>query len=88
MAFYRLQPFGEWRGDFRMARLAAQVTNVMTRSKESDPVTKEEAFMPDWEAALDTAEAEAQISEGERVWQKVKNVFGGLAKRKTKPPTG
>ena len=85
MAFYRLQPFGEWRADYRMAVLAAQTTNVMTRSKHSDPVTTPDKFMPDFEKALDEAEAQEEVPAHERLWQKMKGAFGGMARKKPLP---
>ena len=82
MAFFRLQPFGEWRSDYRMAVLAAQITNVMTRTKKSDPIVKADEFMPDFEKALEAAEAQEKVPEHERLWQKMKGAFGGLARKK------
>lgn len=82
MAFMQLQPFGEWRDDFRMATLAAVITNAMTRTKETDPVRQAADFMPDFEKALDEREAQEEIPEHERRWQKIKSVFGGLAAKK------
>lgn len=93
MAFSQLQPFGEWRDDFRMATLAAVIVNAMTRTKESDKVYSAQDFMPDFEKELDAAAAQEQISEPERTWHKVRAIFGGLAKagtrskKKTAPPT-
>jgi len=90
MAFSQLQPFGEWRDDFRMATLAAVIVNVMTRTKESDKVHTAQDFMPDFEKALDEAKAQEDISDQERTWQKVKTIFGGLAKaskKKNVPPS-
>jgi hypothetical protein len=80
MAYFQLQPFGEWRGDFRMAVLAAQITNVMTRSKDDDPIVEPEAFMPDFEKALDEykAKLEAEIPEHELLWMKIRSKFAPL----------
>lgn len=83
MAFARLQPFGEWRDDWRMATLAATIVNVMTRSKESDKTYSAEDFMPDFEKALDQFEEAESIPEHERVWRKVQSVFGAMVT----PPT-
>jgi hypothetical protein len=82
MAFYQLHPFGEWRSDFRMARLAATFTNVMTRTKASDPVKPEKDFIPDFEQALDEQQAAEETPPESRTWNKVKQLFGGLAKAK------
>lgn len=91
LAFRQLQPFGEWRDDWRMATLAAVITNAMTRSKDSDPIREAKDFMPDFEKALDEMESQEEISEQERVMRKIKGVFGGLAaaskKKKTQPPS-
>lgn len=84
MAFAQIQPFGEWREDFRMATLAAVITNVMTRTKESDPVRQAKDFMPDFEQALDEYEAQAEIPEHEMTWRKIDLVFGAMAKKKKK----
>lgn len=88
MAFYRIQPFGEWRRDLRMAMLAAQITNVMTRTKDSDPVTDPKVFMPDFEAALDEMEVQEVIPEHERVWRKVEAAFGALTPSQPPPNSG
>ena len=82
MAFRQLHPFGEWRSDFRMAALAAVITNVMTRSKDSDPVREPKDFMPDFEKALDEYQAQEDMPEHERVWRKVQRAFGPLVKNK------
>lgn len=81
MAFFQLQPFGEWRSDFRNANLMALITNVMTRSKDSDPVKPAQDFMPDFVKALDEAEEQEQIPEHERLWQKIKSRLGRLVKK-------
>lgn len=82
MAFFQLQPFGEWRGDFRTASLMALIANVMTRSKDSDPVKSTEDFMPDFEKALDEKQVQEEIPEHARLWQKIKSRLGGLVTRK------
>lgn len=82
MAFFQLEPAGEWRDDFRMAVLAAVITNVMTRSKDSDPVREPKDFMPDFEKALDEYQAQEEMPEHERVWRKVQRAFGPLVKKK------
>lgn len=43
-AFFALQPYGEWRKDYRTASLMALLTNLW-RGKD-DPVRKPEEFMP------------------------------------------
>lgn len=78
MAFFQLQPFGEWRRDFRNASLMALITNVMTRSKESDPVRTAEDFMPDFEKALDEMQTQEEVPAHERLWMKIKSRLGGL----------
>jgi hypothetical protein len=45
-AYFRLEPFGETRGDLRNAMLCALTVN-MQRGKDQDPVTPED-FMPDF----------------------------------------
>lgn len=85
MAFFRLQPFGEWRRDYRMATLAAVIVNALTRSKESDPIRKAEEFMPDFERALDEYEAQEEVSEQEALTQKVRSVFSSFVKKKPSP---
>ncbi len=91
LAFRRIQPFGEWRDDWRMATLAAVITNAITRSKDTDPIREAKDFMPDFEKALDEMEAQEEISEQERVMHKIKSVFGGLAaasrKKAARPPS-
>ncbi len=84
IAFFQVQPFGEWREDFRMATLAAVITNVMTRTKDSDPVRQAKDFMPDFEQALDEYQAQDEISEQEMTWRKINLVFGAMAKAKKK----
>lgn len=43
-AFFALQPYGEWRNDYRIASLMAHLANLW-RGKD-DPVRKPEEFMP------------------------------------------
>lgn len=85
MAFLRLQPFGEQRKDLRMATLAAVITNVMTRTKDSDPVAEVKDFMPDFEKALDEHQAQEEIPEHEMIWRKIDLVFGAMAKKSKTP---
>lgn len=80
MAFYQIQPFGEWRDDYRMARLAAVITNVMTRTKESDRLWNESDFLPDFEMALDERAAQEEIPEHEATWRKIDLIFGAMTK--------
>lgn len=89
MAFSRMQPFGEWRSDYRTATLMALIANALSRSKDSDPVKSPGDFMEqfDFEKALDEHQAQEEIPEHERVWNKVKTALGGLAKRPTLPPS-
>ena len=50
-AYDRLEPIGEWRGDFRMAVLAATITNLFISvygKKGTTKHVKVEDFMPDW----------------------------------------
>ena len=82
MAFFQIEPHGEWRDDYRMAVLAAVITNVMTRSKDSDPVREPKDFMPDFEKALDEYQVQEEMPEHERVWRKVQRAFGPLVKNK------
>jgi len=80
LAYAQLEPFDEWRADYRAASLMAVITNVMTRTKESDPVKTPGEFMElfDFEKALDEHEAQEEIPEHERLWNKVRTAFGGL----------
>jgi hypothetical protein len=78
MAFSRLQPFGEWRKDYRIATLAAVLVNALTRTKDSDPVHRPEEFIPDFERALDE---QAAIPEEVRLVDKVRSVFSGFLKK-------
>jgi hypothetical protein len=80
MAFFQLEPYGEWREDFRFANLMALISNVMTRSNDSDPITPVEDFMPDFEKALDEMQAQEEIPKHQRVWDKIKSRFSGLVK--------
>ena len=85
IALFRLRPYGEWSEDYRSARLAAIIVNVMTRSKKSDPIAKAEDFMPDFgkilaDAFLDEADEEEMPPEAVvSVADKVKAFFGPLA---------
>jgi len=85
IALFRLRPYGEWSEDYRSARLAAIIVNVMTRSKKSDPIAKPEDFMPDFEKAwadefLDEADEEETPPEAVvSVADKVRAYFGALA---------
>lgn len=84
MAFFQLQPYGEWRADFRTASLMALIANVNrdpNKSKEFSP----QDFMPDFDKALDERQAQEAIPEHERVWNKVKAAFGGLARPSSRP---
>lgn len=80
MAFAKVQPFGELRNDFRSASLQALIANVNRDPKKSKPLTPQ-MFMPDFEKALDEQEEQEEIPEHERVWQKIRGVFGALVKR-------
>lgn len=80
MAFFRIQPFGEWRGDFRTANVMALIANVNRDQKKSIEFSAQD-FMPDFEKALDEMEAQEEIPVHERVWNKVRSAFGGLVKR-------
>lgn len=84
MAFFQLQPFGDRRADFRNASLMALISNVMTRTKDSDPVKTPEEFMPDFEKALDELQAHEEIPEHVRLWQKIRSRFSGLVQRSKK----
>jgi hypothetical protein len=81
MAFAKIQPFGEVRADFRFASLQALIANTNRDPKKSKPFTHE-AFMPDFERAIDELEEQEEVPEHARVWQKIKSVFGALAKRR------
>lgn len=83
IAFSRLQPFGERRADMRMAMMMAQMANIFRDPKSSKEFTAED-FMPDFEKALDEMNEREEIPEKERVWQKVKSVFGSLVERSKK----
>lgn len=48
MAYYQLEPFGEERADFRMARLAATMVNMWRDQDKSNAVTEAD-FMPNFE---------------------------------------
>jgi hypothetical protein len=74
MEYARLEPFGEQRADLRMGILAAQITNVMTRQKQSDPMAKYEDFMPKFE------EAELEPDQ-DTVARKIDAYFSALANR-------
>ncbi len=87
IAFFQLQPFGEWRNDYRTATLMALISNVMTRTKDSDPVKAPSDFMEqfDFEKALEAREAQEEIPEHERVWNKVKSAFSWFVKPPSRP---
>lgn len=61
----------------------ALITNVMTRTKDSDPVKAPGDFMEqfDFEKALDERQAQEEIPEHERVWTKIKNAFSWFVKK-------
>lgn len=84
MAFFQLQPYGEWRQDFRTANLMALIANVNRDPKKSKEFTPQD-FMPDFEKALDERQAQEDVLEHERVWNKVKTAFGGLVKPPSRP---
>lgn len=84
MAFYRIQPFGERRADFRFGSLQALMANVNRDPKKSKEFTPD-MFTPDFEKALDEQEAQDAIPAHEQVWNKIRSVFGSRVK--TPPPT-
>ncbi len=84
MAFFQLQPYGEWRADFRTASLMALIANVNRDPNKSKEFTPQE-FMPTFEKALDERQTAEEMPEHERVWNKVRNAFGGLVQRPTPP---
>ena len=83
IALFPLRPYGEWSEDYRIARLAAIIVNVFTRSKKSDPIAKPEDFMPDFEKAFVDAEDDDEADEAPpavvSVADKVRAFFGPLA---------
>lgn len=85
MAFFQLQPYGEWRADFRTASVMALIANVNRDPKKTSEFTPQD-FMPDFEKALDERQAQEEMPEHERVWNKVRSAFGGLVERPS-PPT-
>lgn len=84
MAFFQLQPYGEWRADFRAASLMALIANVNRDPKNSKEFTPQD-FMPDFEKALDERQTQEEVPEHERVWNKVRTAFGGLVKPPSRP---
>ena len=50
-AYDRLDPIGEWRGDFRMAKMASVMTNLFNwaygKPEETKPSSAND-FMPNW----------------------------------------
>lgn len=84
MSFFQLQPYGEWRADFRTASLMALIANV-NRDPNKDKEFTPQDFMPNFEKALEEREAQEEIPAHERLWNKVKTAFGGLVKPPSQP---
>ena len=45
MAFYQLEPFGEWRDDYRAGMISATLANI-NRGKDTKPYDVQRDFMP------------------------------------------
>lgn len=59
-AFYNIEPFGDWRADLRIARLAALTANIH-RSQNAD-TSKTSDFMWDYEAMKPQTQEEVEES--------------------------
>ena len=57
MAYYELEPFGEWRGDLQAGIIASTLANVY-RKKGSDPF-KPEQFMPKFRGLEDEGQKQS-----------------------------
>jgi hypothetical protein len=70
-AFFQLQPYGEWRADYRMACLMALIANV-NRDPKSSRAYEPQEFMPQFDAA-------ENASDQDLVAMKVDAYFSALA---------
>ena len=79
-AYDQLDPIGEWRDDFRMASIMAQMRNLITwaHAKKGSENTCVD-FMPDWDVTAPKEQKKQSVDEMKQVFkdivkaQKVKN---------------
>lgn len=65
-AYYRLEPFGEERDDFRAGTISSTIANVFADPKKrKKPFTPEE-FIPEWRVA----DEEEETEEEQEPWRK------------------
>lgn len=92
-AYDRLDPIGEWRGDYHMAFLSSLITNIATRihGKKGAKMTELMDFMPVWskeDASIEKEEPRKQsVEEQKQILQMLAAAFKkDTKKRKNEKP--
>ena len=68
-AYDKLDPIGEWRGDFRMATLSSLIMNgLIAHSGDKDKeMTTPLDFMPDWDGTEEKEVIQQSVAEQKRI---------------------
>jgi len=77
--YARLEPFNELRADYRSARIAATVANMMGRGKDQKAYTDDD-FLLKWRDADEEPEAAPPAQTAEQLERKMSIIFGVMAK--------
>jgi len=77
MAYYRLEPLGELRGDVQMSILAATMANIHRDRKKRSRPFKPAEFMPEFGPGLKEQDWETQLS----MVEMLNAAFGGVDNR-------
>ncbi len=79
MAYYELEPFGEFQQEYRAGLVASTMANTVRDDKKRKEPFKADEFMRS--SYLDKPEAEEENSDL-AVWEKIKAVFGAFGAKK------
>lgn len=82
-AYYLLEPFGQWRDDYRMAILASILANINRDSKKHPTPFDPLDFMPDFMAVGDEQESNPETIQ-DKVMQLAKALGAKVVKREQK----
>lgn len=84
LAYNEIDPIGEWRQEFRTARLESLLVNIVStiyHKKNAKPkLTTPAEFMPVWGGK------KKPIQDSKSVADSIKRVFGSIIKSQTKRP--
>jgi len=89
-AYDRLDPIGEWRGDFQLAYISSLITNVAisVHGKKGAKLTQPQDFMLEWGKEKEEVQKQStdQIKEFMMSFAKEQNKKVQLEKGKSRPP--